>query len=235
MFRRFALFLACLCGMAAPALADRLVLHAGSGQTMVVRDAIANLDDYRGWNDAVTAVEVKSGSWELCREAYWSRCTTVRPGTRIHNLSAIGMAGQMSSLRPLSQGGFDHRPGWAGRDSRRNGGWDAWDDRDDDWDDDWDGGIFGGGAWGSQPDWPDRRRQDRWDDRRQGGGIVWDDERRHDNRLSPCQSHVLAGVQERFGPGHGHQFFGGAHDGQLNYGGWRFNYSCRNGQTYVWE
>lgn len=244
MFGRFALFLVCLCGLSAPALADKLVMHTGSGQTMVVRDAIANLDDYRGWNDAVTAVEVHSGAWELCREAYFSRCTTVRAGTRIRNLSAIGLSGQMSSLRPLNQSGYDDRSGWSNRDNRRNGGWNdrnRWDD-DRDWDDDDDwGGVFGNGSRGPQPAWPDRQRGGSWDDDRGQGGIVWngdrwDGESRSDgNRLSSCQSHVLAGVQERYGHGQGYRFSGGAHDGQLAYGGAWFNYSCRNGQTYVWQ
>ncbi|MBU1377507.1 MAG: hypothetical protein KKA30_16175 [Alphaproteobacteria bacterium] len=68
------------------------------GQQLVVRGPIANLANYRGFNDAIRSVRITRGSLTVCADArYQGRCVTLRSSAR--DLNAVGMANRISSIR----------------------------------------------------------------------------------------------------------------------------------------
>ena len=58
-----------------------------------------------GFNDSASSVEVRSGTWEICTDAYFEgRCVVLRPGT-YPSLGSIGLNDRISSVRPVDQYG----------------------------------------------------------------------------------------------------------------------------------
>jgi len=98
------LVLACGLAVAGAASADVVLYqHDGfRGQTMTVDHQAWNLDR-RGFNDEVSSVVIRSGTWQLCEDArFEGRCVTLGPG-RYPSLGRMGLNDKLSSLRPVEQ------------------------------------------------------------------------------------------------------------------------------------
>ena len=58
-----------------------------------------------GFNDEASSAEVRGGTWQVCRDAYFQgRCVTLRPGN-YPSLESLGLNDRISSIRPLEQYG----------------------------------------------------------------------------------------------------------------------------------
>lgn len=68
-----------------------------------------------GFNDRASSVVIRSGSWQLCTDAYFrGRCVTLNPG-EYRNLAQIGLSNQISSARQLGGSwGGGGGGGWGG-------------------------------------------------------------------------------------------------------------------------
>lgn len=81
------------------------------GQRFDVRGAVDNLAN-TGFNDVASSASIRSGTWQLCDDAYFrGRCVTLQPGD-YPSLGSMGMNDRVSSAReigvygpPPSQGG----------------------------------------------------------------------------------------------------------------------------------
>jgi hypothetical protein len=72
-----------------------------SGQQRDFPGAVANLERYR-FNDRARSVAIDGRRWELCEHAeFGGRCVAV--DRDVPNLAALGLSGQLSSVRPLPQ------------------------------------------------------------------------------------------------------------------------------------
>jgi hypothetical protein len=79
-----------------------------SGNARALDGAIPDLSRL-GWNDRARSLEVRSGSWLVCADdGFRGRCVTV--ARSVPNLSALGLEGQVSSVRPATDG--DPDPWW---------------------------------------------------------------------------------------------------------------------------
>lgn len=75
------------------------------GRSYSASQAIANFGDV-GFNDRASSVVVRSGSWQLCSDAYFrGRCVTLGRG-EYPSLSSMGLENAVSSVRELG--------GWSG-------------------------------------------------------------------------------------------------------------------------
>ncbi len=75
------------------------------GHTYSSHQTIANFDDV-GFNDRASSVVIRSGSWQLCSDAYFrGRCVTLAAG-EYPSLASMGLESSVSSVRELS--------GWSG-------------------------------------------------------------------------------------------------------------------------
>lgn len=67
--------------------------------------SVSNMSDV-GFNDRASSVIIRSGSWQLCTDAYFrGRCVTLQPG-EYRNLGSMGLANQVSSARQVGGGGW---------------------------------------------------------------------------------------------------------------------------------
>ncbi len=79
------------------------------GRSFVSDQTISNFADL-GFNDRASSVIIRSGSWQLCTDAYFrGRCVTLRPG-EYPSLRSMELDNQISSARELDW----HRPGPGG-------------------------------------------------------------------------------------------------------------------------
>ena len=79
-----------------------------NGRRIAANDSIPNLAN-SGFNDLASSVVVRSGSWQLCDDAYFrGRCVTLQPGS-YPSLNNMGMNDRVSSVREL--GGWGPPPG----------------------------------------------------------------------------------------------------------------------------
>ena len=68
------------------------------GRELVIRAPIADLANYRGFNDAIRSLRVVRGRPTVCADRrYQGRCITLRESSR--DLNAAGMANRISSIR----------------------------------------------------------------------------------------------------------------------------------------
>jgi len=74
------------------------------GSSRVVTDQSGN---FRSFGNRGGSVEVRSGTWELCDDT--GRCSTVNRS--VSDLSRIGLAGRITSVRPVNDNYYDNRPG----------------------------------------------------------------------------------------------------------------------------
>jgi hypothetical protein len=86
-----------------------------TGRSYTLSGPLANFDG-TGFNDRASSAVVNSGTWQLCSDAnFASNCEVFRPGQH-GDLGAV--TGQVSSARPMSQGGEGGggggSPGWSG-------------------------------------------------------------------------------------------------------------------------
>ena len=67
--------------------------------------------DQTGFNDRISSVIVRRGSWEVCSDArFEGNCVVLRPG-RYPNLAAIGLDNSISSAREVTHQGRARRDG----------------------------------------------------------------------------------------------------------------------------
>jgi hypothetical protein len=115
------------------ALAGEMTIFADSNfrgaRVTLERDA-RNLSDV-GFNDRISSLVIRSGTWQLCEDAnFRGRCAELGPG----EYRQLPFNDAVSSIREIPRGGpgrgpdRDDRDGRDGRDGR--GGWDR-NDRDD--------------------------------------------------------------------------------------------------------
>lgn len=83
------------------------------GRTYASDQTITNFADI-GFNDRANSVVIRSGSWQLCSDAYFrGRCVSIGPG-RYPSLASMGLANAVSSARELGDW-----PGGGGGNDRR--------------------------------------------------------------------------------------------------------------------
>lgn len=108
--RRLAGTLACaaLAGAAGAAAAQDILFFEGydfNGRRYGASYSVSNMSDV-GFNDLASSVVIRSGSWQLCTDAYFKgRCVTLQPG-EYRNLGSMGLANQVSSARQVGGGGW---------------------------------------------------------------------------------------------------------------------------------
>ena len=113
---RFAVLGAVLAGASAAAAQDiQFFEHPDfNGRRFAANQSVSNLAD-QGFNDRASSVVVRSGTWQLCSDAYFrGRCVTLPPG-EYRNLSQIGLANEVSSARELGIVPGGPGPGGPGR------------------------------------------------------------------------------------------------------------------------
>lgn len=108
--RLFLLLLGCAASV--PALAADITFferEGFGGRSFSANQTIPNFADI-GFNDRASSVIVRSGSWQLCSDAYFrGRCLTVNPG-EYPNLRSLQLENQVSSARELEWVGGGGRP-----------------------------------------------------------------------------------------------------------------------------
>jgi len=78
-----------------------------NGQRFDVRGAVDNLAN-TGFNDTASSARIRSGTWQLCDDAYFrGRCITLQPG-EYPSLGTMGMNDKISSAREM--GGWGPQP-----------------------------------------------------------------------------------------------------------------------------
>lgn len=86
-----------------PSLAAEIAFfeHDGfGGRTFVANQSVSNFSNV-GYNDRVSSVIVRSGTWQLCSDAYFrGRCVTISAG-RYPTLAAMGLNDAVSSAREM--------------------------------------------------------------------------------------------------------------------------------------
>ena len=83
-----------------------------NGSTFRADRTVWNLDRL-GFNDQAHSAVVRGGAWEVCTDArFEGRCVVLRPGD-YNNLDAVGLGGNISSMREVNHTGYD-------RDNRRD-------------------------------------------------------------------------------------------------------------------
>jgi hypothetical protein len=108
-FARVALAGALLAGAASAAAQDISFFEQPDfgGRRFNANNSVSNLAEL-GYNDRASSLVVRSGSWQVCSDAYFrGRCVTLPPG-EYRNLAQIGLSNQISSAREL---GFAPAPG----------------------------------------------------------------------------------------------------------------------------
>jgi hypothetical protein len=109
--------------VAASASAQEITLYQNSnfsGPQFSATSSIQNLD-YTGFNDRASSVVIRSGTWQLCADAFFrGQCVTLNPG-QYPSLSAMGLNNTVSSIRETGwQGGGGGGGNWSGG---SGGGW----------------------------------------------------------------------------------------------------------------
>jgi len=85
-----------------------------NGRRFEVNSSVSNLAD-TGFNDKTSSVVVRSGTWQVCDDAYFrGHCVTLRPG-EYPSLRPMGMNDRISSARELG--------GWEPRQPSAGGNW----------------------------------------------------------------------------------------------------------------
>jgi hypothetical protein len=102
----------------ASAASAQIVLYENdnfNGRSFRASNSVANLND-SGFNDRASSVNVRSGRWQLCGDAYFGgSCVTLGPG-EYPSLRAMGMNDKVSSVRELGWTP-DGGGGWSGNHS----------------------------------------------------------------------------------------------------------------------
>ncbi len=110
------LLLLCVFAVAGIASAAEITFWEGPGfrgRTYSSNQTIANFADV-GFNDRASSVVIRSGSWQLCGDAYFrGRCVTLGPG-EYPSLASMGLENSVSSVRELG--------GWSGGGGGGGGG-----------------------------------------------------------------------------------------------------------------
>jgi hypothetical protein len=113
---RIILAIAALSACAACASAADLTLYESdnfNGRAFSVRDAVGNLSDH-GFNDRASSVIIRSGTWQICDDAYYGgQCIVLGPG-RYSSLRQMGMNDRISSARTVRGGGGGYPGGGGG-------------------------------------------------------------------------------------------------------------------------
>ena len=103
-------------GFAATVGAQEIILYQNdnfSGQRYSASSSVTDLGN-AGFNDRASSVVVRSGSWQLCSDAYFrGQCVTLRQGD-YPSLGAMGLNDRVSSLRET---------GWNGGGGNQGGNW----------------------------------------------------------------------------------------------------------------
>lgn len=121
---------AVLATLANTAFAGEMTIFADSnfrGNRVTLERDARNLSDF-GFNDRISSVVIRSGTWQLCQDAnFRGRCAELGPG----EYRQLPFNDSVSSIREISRGGPGRGPGWD-RDDRDHGrgGWDRG-ERDD--------------------------------------------------------------------------------------------------------
>jgi hypothetical protein len=90
------------------------------GRTFHAVDVIENLAN-SGFNDIASSVVVRSGTWQVCDDAYFrGHCVTLRPGS-YPSLGQMGLNDRVSSARDLSAWGAPPGPSQGGASGWGNG------------------------------------------------------------------------------------------------------------------
>lgn len=114
------------------ALAGEMTIFADANfrgaRATLDRDA-RNLSEF-GFNDRVSSLVIRSGTWQLCQDAnFRGRCAELGPG----EYRQLPFNDAVSSIREISRGGPgrgpDRGPDRDDRDDHRGGGWDRGGDR----------------------------------------------------------------------------------------------------------
>lgn len=124
---------AVLATLANTAFAGEMTIFADSnfrGNRVTLERDARNLSDF-GFNDRISSVVIRSGTWQLCQDAnFRGRCAELGPG----EYRQLPFNDSVSSIREISRGGPGRGPGWDrdDRDDRDHGrgGWDRG-ERDD--------------------------------------------------------------------------------------------------------
>ena len=75
-----------------------------AGPNFPVSTAISNFEQ-AGFNDNASSINVRSGRWQICSDAYYrGDCRVLGPGT-YRTLSSIGFNNRVSSIRPMGGSG----------------------------------------------------------------------------------------------------------------------------------
>ena len=95
-----------------------------NGRTYRASNSVSNLGE-TGFNDRASSVQVRSGRWQLCDDAYFrGSCVTLGPG-EYPSLRAMGMNDRVSSVRELGWTP-DGGGGWSGNNNSNWGGGGNW-------------------------------------------------------------------------------------------------------------
>jgi hypothetical protein len=71
-----------------------------NGRRFTANGSLQNLDN-SGFNDRANSATIRSGSWQLCDDAFYrGQCVTLNPGN-YPSLGAMGLAGRVSSIREV--------------------------------------------------------------------------------------------------------------------------------------
>ena len=120
------LFATSLAGCTAAAAAQEITLFEGenfSGRRFAANSSMPNLDP-SGFNDRASSVIIRTGTWQLCSDAYYrGNCVTLQPGDYA-TLGAMGLSNRLSSVREIGWnsggggGGGGGMPGGGGSGAR---------------------------------------------------------------------------------------------------------------------
>jgi hypothetical protein len=114
---KITLLVGCLALVATMASAAELTLFEHEhfrGRRFAVNDAVSNIAG-AGFNDRASSVVVRSGTWQVCDDAYFrGHCVMLQPG-EYPSLQRLGMNDRISSARELG--------GWEPRQPSAGGNW----------------------------------------------------------------------------------------------------------------
>lgn len=184
------------------------------GDALTVRDGVENLADMGRWNDRAKSMIVRSGEWEVCKNAGFRDCKRVGRGTRIGDLGEIGLFASISSARQIDGRYYQPEPPPPpppvyGPPPSYGGGI-TWNNAP--------------GAYDQPPPPPPQ------------GGITWDDDRRDGPPpMGDCRHRIFDAFVQRFGRPHDFDFRGEEWEGRIHWNGERWHYRCTPEQINIWQ
>src|SRR5438552_17527133 len=106
------------CVMATVAVAADITFYERDGFRGRSFTATGPIQDFSsiGFNDRASSLAIRSGSWQVCSDAYFrGRCVNLAPGD-YPSLSSMGLDNSVSSVRPIGgQIGLFDLPNFGGR------------------------------------------------------------------------------------------------------------------------